>query len=137
VRLHDALASSRRGLRKLVLLGQGAQGSSLSVVPLGHVGEDGEAATLLVLGRRHVCERLSVQWFARSHRLTPAETRVLEALCEGLEPLEVARLHGVGLATVRTQIGAIRAKTGAESIRELQRQVALLPPMVGSLRLVA
>jgi len=33
-----------------------------------------------------------------------------------------------------TQIGSIRAKTGAGSIRELVRQVARLPPLVGALR---
>jgi len=35
---------------------------------------------------------------------------------------------------VRTQIGSIRAKTGAASIAELVRQVAVLPPLVGALR---
>jgi hypothetical protein len=38
------------------------------------------------------------------------------------------------VSTVRTQIGSIRAKTGANSIRELVRQVAVLPPLVGALR---
>jgi DNA-binding CsgD family transcriptional regulator len=94
-------------------------------------------ATLLLLGKKRVCECLSVQCCARSHALTATETRVLEALCQGLEPREVAVQHGVGLATVRTQIGSIRAKTGAQSIRELVRRVAVLPPMVSSLRLAA
>jgi hypothetical protein len=40
----------------------------------------------------------------------------------------------VAVSTVRTQIGSIRAKTGAGSIRELVRQVAVLPPLVGALR---
>jgi hypothetical protein len=40
----------------------------------------------------------------------------------------------VALSTVRTQIGSIRTKTGAGSIRDLVRQVALLPPLVGALR---
>jgi len=35
---------------------------------------------------------------------------------------------------VRTQIGSIRAKTGVASIRELVRQVAVLPPLVGALK---
>ena len=34
----------------------------------------------------------------------------------------------------RTQIGAIRVKTGTNSIRDLVRRVALLPPLVGALR---
>ena len=41
-----------------------------------------EASTLLILGKRQMCESLSVQGYARSHGLTPAETRVLAALCQ-------------------------------------------------------
>jgi DNA-binding CsgD family transcriptional regulator len=135
-RLHDALADARRGLRKLLTLGDAADRLSLSVVPLGDACGS-VRATLLVLGKRQVCERLSVQCFARSHGLTPAESRVLEALCQGLTPRDMAAVHGVGLATVRTQIGSIRAKTGAESIRGLVRQVSVLPPIVNRLRTAA
>jgi DNA-binding CsgD family transcriptional regulator len=90
--------------------------------------------TLLVLGKRQVCEQLSVQGFARSVSLTPAETRVLEQVCGGVRPNDIAQRAGVAVSTVRTQIGSIRAKTGAASIRELVRQVAVLPPLVGALR---
>ena len=106
----------------------------MAVVPLGAMAGGAQQATLLLLGKKKVCESLSVQWFARSHALTPTETRVLEGLCHGLDPREVAESHGVGLATVRTQIGSIRAKTSTESIRDLVRRVAVLPPMVSSLR---
>jgi DNA-binding CsgD family transcriptional regulator len=135
--LYDALAGAQRGLRKLMTLGQDGHRMSLAVVPLGEPGGHGVPATLLMLGKRDLCERLSVQCFARSHGLTPAESRVLEALCQGLLPREMAALHGVGLATVRSQIGAIRSKTGAESIRALVHQVSVLPPLVGRLRAVA
>ena len=136
--LHEALAAAQRGLRKLVTLGEGEHRVSISVVPLaGSAGSDAEGhslLTLLVLGKRQVCEQLSVQGFARSVRLTPAETRVLEWLCAGVRPTDIARLADVKVSTVRTQIGSIRAKTGAFSIRELVRQVAVLPPLVGALR---
>ncbi len=137
VRLDEALADARRGLRKLLTLGEHGQALSLAVIPIELPGDDGAAATLLMMGKRRVCEQLSVQWFARAHALTSAETRVLEALCAGLEPREAAEVHGVGLATVRTQIGSIRAKTGAESIRDLVLQVAVLPPMLSRLRAAA
>jgi len=128
-RLHDALAgAAQRGLRRLVALGEGDERVNLSVIPLA------ANATLVMLGRRELSQRLSVQCYARDRHLTPAETRVLEGLCEGLSPREIAELHRVGLATVRTQIGSIRAKTGAENIRDLVRQVAKLPPMVLALR---
>ena len=129
IRLQDALASaSQRNLRRLLALGEGKHRVNIAVIPLGN------RATLISLAKRHLSERISVQCFARMHGLTPAETRVLESLCEGLDPREIAELNEVGLATVRTQIGSIRAKTGADNIRALVRQVAVLPPMVGALR---
>lgn len=138
--LYDALAAAQRGLRRLLTLGEGDQRISVSVVPLPRGGDD-EGGTerrqplvLLVLGKRQVCEQLSVQGFARSVGLTPAETRVLEQLCAGVRPGDIALRQGVAISTVRTQIGSIRAKTGAASIRELVRQVAVLPPLVGALR---
>jgi len=68
--------------------------------------------------------------------LDAAETRVLVALCQGIPPGAAAAEIGVGIATVRTQIGSIRQKTGAQSIRALVRQVAVLPPLMGALRQV-
>lgn len=135
--LDEALQAAQRGLRRLITLGGRGSSLTLAVVPLGALANGAPQATLLLLGKRRVCERLSVQWFARAHGLTPAETRVLEGLCSGLDPREVAGQHGVGLATVRTQIGSIRAKTGTESIRDLVQRVAVLPPMVSSLRSAA
>lgn len=128
-RLHEALAcATQRGLRKLLALGEDRQRVNIAVIPLAG------GTALVVLGKRHLSERISVQCFAQLHGLTPAETRVLESLCEGLDPREIAELNEVGLATVRTQIGSIRGKTGAENIRALTRQVALLPPILSMLR---
>lgn len=131
--LHDAV---RRGLRKLLTLGQeGPDGQSVavSVVPLGTLGADERAATLVILGRRRVGAELALQGFARIHHLTPGETRVLVALCRGEPPAAIAAAHGVGIATIRTQISGIRQKTGAPSIRALLGQVAVLPPLMGVL----
>lgn len=127
--LHDALSgATQRNLRRLLALGEGEQRANIAVVPLGN------QATLVVLSKRQLSGGISVQCFATQNGLTPAETRVLQGLCDGLQPREVAEQHRVGLATVRTQIGSIRSKTGAENIRALVRQVAVLPPMVNSLR---
>ncbi len=136
--LADALhAASRRRLRKLLTLGDGAQRVSVSVVPLALPDDSGSPVTLVMLGKRRVCEVLSVQGFAGSHGLTLTETRVLAALCCGTLPTEIAAQAGVKIATVRTQIGTIRQKTGAQSIRALVQQVAVLPPLMGVLRGVA
>ncbi len=139
--LYDALAAAQRGLRRLLTLGEGEHRVSVSVVPLPRADAEpagsaaaGSQTTLLVLGKRQMCAQLSVQGFARSMSLTPTETRVLELLCNGVRPTEIATRQGVAVSTVRTQIGSIRGKTGAASIRELVRQVALLPPLVGALR---
>jgi len=131
--LQEALADAQRGKRRLMTLGRGEQFVGISVVPLNEP-DVRAGATLLVLGKRQVCEQLSVQGYARSVALTPAETRVLELLCGGVQPTAIAAQQGVAVSTVRTQIGSIRAKTGANSIRELVRQVAVLPPLVGALR---
>ena len=132
--LHDAIAAARqRGLRRLITLGgDDVPRSSVAIVPLPTPDDDG--ATLLMLGKRTVCEPLSVHGFARCHGLTGAETRVLVELCHGTPPGEIACELGVAISTVRTQIGNLRLKTGAQSIRALVRQVAVLPPLMGALR---
>jgi DNA-binding CsgD family transcriptional regulator len=135
--LHQALLAARGGQRKLVTLGRDDGSVSVAVTPLGLLGLGGPAATLLLLGKRKVCATLTVQMFARCHGLTPAEARVLEALSAGIEPRELTQLHGVALTTVRTQIAAIRLKVGAQSIGDVLRRVAVLPPVVGALRGVA
>ncbi len=136
--LQDSVdAALRRGLRRLMIVGQRVgEPAWLAVVPLQRTGPadalpSSQRAALLVLGKRRVCQALSMQSFARSHGLTSTETAVLEALCEGTAPEEIARRHGVHLCTVRTQINAVRAKTGAASMRDLVRQVAVLPPILG------
>ncbi len=134
-RLAAALAGAQRGLRRLASLA-GPAGSGrreLAFVPMSTA--PGEAGLIAVLfGRRRLCEPISVQCFAQAHGLTPAELRVLELLCEGLEPRAIASANDVGLATVRTQVHSIRDKTGMPSIRALLQRVAMLPPMVSSLR---
>ena len=135
VRLHDALQSAaQRGLRRLLMLGQDGHRVAVSVVPLRDGGLGGPVATQLSMGKRQMCGGLGVQWFARNHGLTLAETRVLEALSEGVQPSDIAVRFGVGISTIRSQIGSIRSKTHSDSIGALVRQVAVLPPLVGALR---
>ena len=134
-RLHGALtAAAERGLRRLITLGQSHQRVTLAVVPLIESGSPAPHACMVSLGKRQMCERLSMQWFAQAYGLTPAEERVLDVLSTGVTPRDVAAMLGVQLTTVRTQLGNMRAKTGARDLRALLHQVALLPPMVSSLR---
>ena len=136
--LQEALGNAaRRGLRKLLTLGVDTGAVTVSIVPLPAVAAGEGPATLVMLGKRQVCGELSVEGYARTHGLTPAETRVLLTLCQEKGPSEAAAHLGVAISTVRTQIGMIRMKTGAPSIRELLRQVATLPPMMNVLRMGA
>jgi DNA-binding CsgD family transcriptional regulator len=133
--LHEALQSAaRRGLRRLLTVGDAPHVVNVAVVPLAASDIGHAAAMLVMLGKRVVCGELAVQWFARNHALTQAETRVLAALCDGREPSDIACAQGTSLHTVRTQISSVRAKTGAGNIRSLLRQVAMLPPLVSGLR---
>jgi DNA-binding CsgD family transcriptional regulator len=126
--------ASRRGMRKLLTVGAGEAQVNLSIVPLRAGGDDGQTPALLMFGKRRVSGELAVQAFARIHGLTPCETRILLALCEGVLPADAAARNGVALSTVRSQIGSIRAKTGASSLRNLIHKVASLPPLMGALR---
>lgn len=135
--LRVALAeASVRGLRKLLTLGYGCHRATVSIVPLGSSLPENRSgqAVLVILEKRSVCESLSVAAFARSNGLTDAETRVLDALCNGSDAGGVAAGLGVAISTIRTQISAIRNKTGESSVRSLVRRIALLPPIRSSLR---
>jgi hypothetical protein len=109
--LNEALRAAReRGLRRLVRLGDAAQSVSVAVVPLSAPAGE-EALTLLVFGKRRVCEALSAHWFAREHGLTPAEARVLAALCDGTPPRQIASALGVALSTTRSSSRKARTAT--------------------------
>ena len=86
----------------------------------------------LIFDRRSTCSAPELQMFAGCHHLTAAETHVLEHLCQGLSPKDIATEHGVAVATVNTQIASVRNKTGVRSVRELFRAVAGLPPLRAS-----
>jgi DNA-binding CsgD family transcriptional regulator len=132
--LRDALADVfQRGHRKLITLGLPARRVSLSLVPLA-AGSAVPQWALVLIGKPQVCQDLSVEAFARSHKLTPVETLVLKSLCRGARPAEIARNHNVALSTVRTHVGSIRSKTSVPSIGALVRTVSMLPPIVSVLR---
>ena len=132
--LAAALADARQGKRRMLTLGQRSQRVSLAVVPLPRQPDQAGERTALILGKREVCEPLSLQCFAHSHDLTLAETRVLGLLCNGVAPGAIARELGVATCTVRTHLSAIRAKTGSPNLQALLRRVAALPPMLGVVR---
>ncbi len=133
VPLREALEGAQcRGLQRLLTLGTHLkQSTGVAVLPHEAASGAGPAHAIVMLGKRAVCGELSAEAFARHHGLTPAELRVLKQLCAGQQAAEIARLQGVALTTVRTQICSIREKTGAANIGDLVRSVARLPPLMG------
>ena len=135
--LRDAIdAAFGQGHRRLLTVGKDPSRASVSIIPL-RVAQGSPPAVLVILGKRAVCETLSISGFCSSHGLTLAENRVLTELCAGSSPKEIARQLGVSITTVRTQILSMRSKTGAPSIGALLARVAILPPLRGVLRSAA
>jgi len=134
--LAHALADAHSGRRRLVSFGAGGQTLPVALIPLADDGAatPDEDLCLLVLGKRQTCESLTIDFFSRSHGLTGAEAAVLRGLSQGRKPKELARELGVALSTVRSQIGSVRDKTKTESIGELTRRLAVLPPITPVLK---
>ncbi len=132
--LRQALVEAARGLRRMLTLGSAGRRAAIAVVPMGagDVGDD--ALAMLVFGKQPAGETLTLDFFARTHRLTAAEAAVLHGLCAGERPKEIAKKVGVAISTVRTQIGSIRIKTQTSSIRELVNRVASLPPITPAMK---
>jgi DNA-binding CsgD family transcriptional regulator len=135
--LQLALADAVRGRRRLITLGHNGSSLSVAVLPMPGGEEDeetGEPLALLTFGKRHPCETLTVDFYARSQGLTGAEARVLQALCGGAKPKEIAAQNDVAISTVRSHICSIRVKTQTANIRELVDRVAKLPPITPAVK---
>lgn len=61
------------------------------------------------------------------YELTSAEVPVLMALSEGRSAQEIADLHSLSVATIRTHIQHIYTKTGVNKASQLATLVAALP----------
>jgi DNA-binding NarL/FixJ family response regulator len=120
--------------RCMITLIHGQDRMTVSVVPLAQVWARSDPLVLLVLSKREICSRLCAERQAREYGLTAAETSVLCALVEGLEPREIAARNDVKLSTVRTQVQSIFVKLGIHGMRDLFLRVATLPPLVSTLR---
>lgn len=128
-----AIGRQRRGLVLIHTTGHtGGRREVYAVVPLQLSHE--RTVAMLLASRDDVCEALSWQAFARLHGLTPAEAAVLEGLCQGERPTDLAHRLGVAISTVRTQIASLRSKAGAQTIGDLVRELATLPPLLSVLR---
>lgn len=128
--LPAACLAAQNGLRTLLALQ--VEGDprprQVAVLPVGQGGE--HPAALVMFERPALCQPLSLYGFGRTVGLTDAEARVLSDLWEGNSPQQIASARQVAISTVRTQIGQIRSKTGAQTMAAVMRQIATLPPML-------
>jgi DNA-binding CsgD family transcriptional regulator len=85
------------------------------------------SASLVVLIRAQTASLASPGRYQRAFGLTPAEARLADALAHGTSPQVYADTVGLSIATVRTQIRALLAKTGAANLRALVVLLASLP----------
>lgn len=137
IQVQGALDQAARGQRRLLQFARADRELSMALVPLSHPLESDRPKVLILLSRQDTCDNLAVRMFARAQSLSPTEENVLIALCSGMEIPDIARRHSVAESTVRSQIKALREKTGCASIRQLLLRVNALPPVVPALRAIA
>lgn len=136
--LRAALVEAMHGRRSLVTLGHNGHTLLVAVIPIAAGADTGpDRHALLVFNKRASCAALTIDFYARSNGLTATESAVLLRLSEGLKPKDIARIQGVALSTVRSQISSIRSKTRTASIGELAARVAGLPPFAPALKSVS
>ncbi len=123
--LRDASARMRS---RLVDIDDGGERVMIALMPV-HVDGLASPACLAMLGRRAVCSPLGLEMLSSSRGLTFAERRVFGALVGNHTAREIAASHGVAVATVRTQIQAVRDKLGVRSIDALLLRAAEVPPV--------
>jgi DNA-binding CsgD family transcriptional regulator len=107
----------------LVMAPDGLTPIQFWITPLArsHLGSDltAPSACAAVFVACPGATRLPWRRVAVQYGLTQAEARLAVALCEGLSVEEAAARFGVSLATVRTQLKAVLAKTGTRRQAEL------------------
>lgn len=135
--IQTAIEQALRGQRKLLLLEKDDKELSMAFIPLSHPLESDAPSVLVLLPRQSACENLAVRMYARAQHLSPSEESVMMGLCRGLSIPDIAQNHGVAQSTVRSQIKALREKTGCSSIRKLLQRVNSLPPVVPALRIIS
>lgn len=135
-KLSESLAKGFKGIRSLVSLGGGSDRLTLSITPLRAqftAAPEGDSAAhiLVILGKRRICEDITLRMFGRMHGLTGAEQTLLPAIADGLSGRDMAARQRVAESTIKTQVRNICGKTRAGSLRELMVRLISLPPAIG------
>ena len=114
MRLQSAISRAARGepATELTMAGRrsGPHACAVSVIGTSTL-RPGRAAVLVIVRRRDASGAPTAARLAQAFGLTAAESRVAVALLEGKTPAEHAAAAGLSLATVRTHLSAVFAKT--------------------------
>ena len=129
--LDAALQRNRRSLITVLLAAGDTTPTPLAVIPQRDAMD--RPAVLLIAAKPQLCPELTLQSYARAMNLTDRETLVLQGLWAGQSPEEIARQRGVALSTVRSQLSALRAKTGAKDLKGVTHRIGMLPPLIHAL----
>ena len=84
---------------------------------------------MLLLTRYGQLPASVLDFVKRTFGLSAAETRLLPLLLRGSVPAEMAVELGVKVSTVRSQLSAVFAKTGALRQQDLIRLLGSVPPV--------
>jgi len=130
-----AVRSKPRATR-IPLTTSGSGETDIFVTPLptarGFVRDTRRLALLVVGHRDHVGAMPSPDDMRHLFDLTPAESKVALMLCAGLVPKEIARDLHVSVATVRSHLASLLAKTGTSRQAQVVRLLTSLPATVGA-----
>ncbi len=112
-RLRLAIAQAARGgpARELTLRGRRSGAFACSVSVIGVSKRWAGKAAVLVMLRRSGAQLPAPEHLAQAFGLTPAESKAALGLLEGKTPAEHAESAGLSMATVRSHLSAVYAKT--------------------------
>jgi len=132
--LHEALRVAVQSAPRATRIPMSATGhgeTDIFVTPLptarGFARDTRRLALLLVGQRGHGDSMPSQEDLRQLFDLTPAESKVALMLCSGRPPKEIARDLQLSIATVRSHLASLLAKTGTSRQVQLVRLLMSLP----------
>lgn len=127
---HEPLAATVqaciRGQGGGIVLGEGNPVLMALALPVAEASAQ-PGACMLLLTRYAQLPASVIDFVMRTFALSAAEARLLPLLLRGQAPAEMAATLGIKLSTVRSQLSAIYAKTGALRQQDLIRLVGSVP----------
>jgi len=109
----EAAGPAARFIPPIGVMGADGRPCSIRVLPLARQDRDalgGEGAVMVTVSTPDTAP--AVDAMAETYGFTPAETRILEQLCSGHAPPEIAAGLDVSLSTVKTHLLQMFRKTG-------------------------